>query len=796
MSDSSHTPGSAVTLETAILKLTQHQMSLSESVDNMTQKFDELLLRLPLSPIQPQPTSAPTLTPPVPATQHRMKLDIPRFDGTDPCGWVFKINQYFQYHATPEHERLTIVAFYMEGRALAWFQWMTSNGQLTSWPSFLHALQTRFAATTYEDPTGSLFKLTQTGTVAQYLSDFEDLANRIVGLPAQFLLSCFISGLTPEIRREVQALQPMTLVQAAGLARLQEDKLLDTRSSFRHRAPPTLTIPVSRPAPTTALLPSPPSRMPTPRSPTLRPQPTLKRLSPEEIISHRCASRVFFLVAKEDPAAEVNIEELDPGPDPPATHDPLAAQISFNSLAGQLAPETLRLLGTLSGHQVIILVDGGSTHNFVQEELVVRLGLKTHETRPLRVMVGNDQHLACNQWCEAVAVAIQGISFTIDMYVLPIVGANLVLGVQWLKSLGPVLTNYNSMLMKFFHEGQLVELHGDTELSLNLLSPPQFRRLLRKSHTGVYFHITVLEDEPQTGKSPHPRIQSLIDRFPALFQPPSSLPPAREIDHHIHLLPQAAPVNVRPYRYPHYQKHEIESQVESMLQKGLIRPSNSPFSSPVLLVRKQDGSWRFCMDYRALNAITVRDRFPIPTIDELLDELGKACWFSKLDLLQGYHQIRMNSDDIAKTAFRTHHGHYEFKVMPFGLCNAPSSFQATMNMIFRPFLRRFVIVFFDDILIYSVTFDDHLVHLEQAFQVLAENQFVLKLTKCSFGQPQVEYLGHMVSSKGVEPVASKVSAIHHWPVPQSTRALRSFLGLAGFYRRFIRGYASIAAPLV
>lgn len=194
--------------------------------------------------------------------------------------------------------------------------------------------------------------------------------------------------------------------------------------------------------------------------------------------------------------------------------------------------------------------------------------------------------------------------------------------------------------------------------------------------------------------------------------------------------------------------------------------------------------------------MNVRDRFPIPTIDELMGELGKACWFSKLDLLQGYHQIRMHSSDIAKTAFRTHHGHYEFKVMPFGLCNAPSSFQATMNMIFRPFLRRFLIVFFNDILIYSATIEEHVAHVEQAFQVLLDNHFVLKLSKCSFAQQQVEYLGHMVSKKGVEPVAAKVEAVRQWPVPHSIKAFQSFFGLTGFYRRFIKGYASIAAPLV
>lgn len=202
------------------------------------------------------------------------------------------------------------------------------------------------------------------------------------------------------------------------------------------------------------------------------------------------------------------------------------------------------------------------------------------------------------------------------------------------------------------------------------------------------------------------------------------------------------------------------------------------------------------MDYRALNALTIKDRFPIPTVDELLDELGGAHCFSKLDLLQGYHQIRMYPEDISKIAFRTHQGHYEFRLMPFGLCNAPLSFQATMNVIFQPYLRHFVIVFFDDILVYSGSMAEHLTHLEVTFQVLLVHQFVLKLSKCFFAQNQVEYLGHVVSSKGVKPVASKVGAILQWPIPHSIRAVHSFLGLAGFYWRFIRGYATIDAPLV
>ncbi|GJX60139.1 putative reverse transcriptase domain-containing protein [Tanacetum coccineum] len=240
---------------------------------------------------------------------------------------------------------------------------------------------------------------------------------------------------------------------------------------------------------------------------------------------------------------------------------------------------------------------------------------------------------------------------------------------------------------------------------------------------------------------------------------------------------------------------ELSEQLQELSDKDFIRPSFSPWGAPVLFVKKKDGSFRMCINYRELNKLTVKNRYPLPRIDDLFDQLQGSSIYSKIDLRSGYHQLRVREQDIPKTAFRTRYGHYEFQVMPFGLTNAPAVFMDLMNRVCKPYLDKFVIVFIDDILIYSKNEKEHEEHLKAILGLLKEEKLYAKFSKCDFWIPKVQFLVHVIDSRGIHVDPAKIESIKDWASPKTPTEIRQFLGLASYYRRFIEGFSKIAKSM-
>ncbi|PNY16671.1 retrotransposon-related protein, partial [Trifolium pratense] len=768
-----------------------------------------------------QPYGAGTSNKP-PFQVRNVKLEFPRFDGKNVHEWIFRAEQFFEYYDTPDLDRLTIASVHLDKDVVPWYQMVQRTHPFQSWIEFTRALELDFGPSVYECPRATLFKLNQSGTVAEYYLKFTTLANRVYGLSSDALIDCFISGLNNDIRRDVMIHTPPSLVKAFSLAKVYEEKYTSNTNQKKFNTTNYATNkPFNKPEILTRdsapILNTPPTR---PMS-QFQKNPNIRRISPAErqmrsekglcywcdekfSFTHKCPNRQLMLIQCDDSDADQMFEPMTQ-PEESTINSSITNQtehhLSLNAMKGTSNMGVLRFTGSIEQIKVQVLIDGGSSDNFLQPRIAKFLKLPIESGPQFNVLVGNGETMTAEGIIQKLPLEIQGHKLDVPVFLLPIAGADVILGASWLATLGPHVADYASLTLKFFWKDKFITLSGEAVPRPIPAQFHHFKRLATTDSISECFTVQwlksadtedIFKDLPT---NIDPEIAILLHTYKNLFQTPSALPPNRTHNHTIPLIDGSNPVKVKPYRYPHSQKAQIEHMIQEMLQQGIIQPSTSPFSSPIILVKKKDGTWRFCTDYRALNAITVKDCFPIPTVDELLDELCGAKYFSKLDLRSGYHQILLQPEDRYKTAFRTHQGHYEWLVMPFGLTNAPATFQSLMNHIFQHALRKYVLVFFDDILVYSSNWHEHIQHLEMVLKVLQDNTLYVKLSKCSFGVMEIEYLGHIVTGQGVSMDKEKVQAVLNWPIPKNVKQLRGFLGLTGYYRRFIQSYAKIASPL-
>ncbi|KAL5553968.1 hypothetical protein UlMin_041370 [Ulmus minor] len=430
-----------------------------------------------------------------------------------------------------------------------------------------------------------------------------------------------------------------------------------------------------------------------------------------------------------------------------------------------------------------VLIDSGATHSFASKMFASRIDRFHYKSDGMfSTTLPSGEVMLSTCWLHAVPMIVDDRELFVNLIVLDMHDFDVILGMDWLSKYNATIDcRKRRVIFEPMGEEKFKFVGKPKKSGTPIISALKAKKMLSNGCVGYLAHIVDTTIDAILKPEDVHVVRNFLEVFPEDLP---GLPPDREIEFEIELLPGTSPISKAPYRMAPAELKELKEQLQELLDKKFIRPSYSPWGAPVLFVKKKDGTLRMCIDYRELNKVTIKNKYPLPRIDDLFDQLQGAAIFSKIDLRSGYHQLKIRESDVPKTAFRTRYGHYEFLVMPFGLTNAPAAFMDLMNRVFKEFLDKFVVIFIDDILIYSKTREDHEAHLELVLQRLKEHRLYAKFKKCEFWIEQVTFLGHVISKDGVSVDPSKVEAVSNWPRPTTVTEIRSFLGMAGYYRRF------------
>ncbi|CAL9238184.1 unnamed protein product, partial [Arabidopsis halleri] len=654
------------------------------------------------------------------------KIGFPSFDGTMLSAWLYKCEQFFSLDGTPPESKVRLASLYLEGKALQWHQNYIQNrfDMYPPWSQYVVDVSARFGEL-INDPLSELVNIKQANnSVEVYLDQFECAMTKM-SLPMPHALSIFLTNMNPHLALQARQFKVTTLTEAARIAKLHESALQHTstkqsRNPFIPYHKPNTQPTYKNPSTSTAILPT-PKQPETPRTQPYKPKPLPRKFSYEEMqerrnkglcmfcdepytpghhLKHRKA-QIYVLEADDNVVDEEEylVEEVSVD-ETAATLEEKPPTISINALNGSSTFNCMRLVGQYGKRKLYVFVDPGSTHNFIDVKLARDLGCKLEQIKTMIVTAASGD-LQTTHKCSNFTWRMQSYTFTTEIRTLPLDFCDLVLGVQWLITLGPILWDFLKLTMEFNLKGVKHMLRGVTRFNNKMVKGGSLNKLLMQEPQIALLQVREINEtspalEPaalfshisasDTTVENDPSLQSLLHSHANLFAEPQGLQPFRDgFDHKIPLVTGSNPVSLRPYRYSSLQKDVIDKMVQEML--GL------------------------------------------------------------------------------------------------------------MNHIFQDITRKFLLVFFDDILVYSASWEEHLQHLEIVFSILRHQQLYLKLSKCTFGATRIEYLGHFISFEGVSTDPSKVQAIKQWPTPTSQKQLRSFLGLANYYRRFIQGYSIIAKPL-